>query len=588
MSASLNTTINNLSLATNMLRLAEKQGYRGEGAISFPIQNDKGTGTSYVIVSDSKPDNMPVGTVLLVSGERQFYQMQQKEGSSPSWGEVEGDDITNIIRDAPPSLPLPMKPLPVPPDPNAPDLSMIHDPVYKLNAEAAAPLKKPDGTLDAGEGNSAQNMLTAENGEVAMAVAARYFGAGPDIQAETGNKYKINAGASPHSVKDWSWAFGFGLTSTVNGDKLIDLYDVVVRATNVQNGRHVDFTYRVDPKTGLPQLYDSRNDLRINDSTVGSGDRLVNIQRVSTEVFAKALAPILSYANKVPVGVYKFSVEAKRKIGDVPALVIEFTVEAEDLDLSMIVPQVTTIGEQPSNVALNQQGYLRIGSGNPATNLIVANNGEVELFGGARFYRTAIGWNDPDSNHKYALNVADSVFTGKKDWAWVYSAALLNTKNSLSLDELYEVKLLVKNLANSKTLTFTGRWDGTLYHFEDAANGLDINDNAVDRTGRFMQNIQRIEFYKPQLTPELGENTGAPIGNYEFELVATRREGDVPPVTLKFSAEVIDYIPPPPEPEPEPEPEPVADEAPAELSEDEQIAQMLAEDEAAKQDTQPE
>lgn len=568
-----------LSLATGIMREAERRGYRGEGAISFPIQNAKGTGAASIIVSKEKLPNMPEGTVQFVSGERKFYQMKPGEnGGSPSWAEVDSSDVNEVIRDLPATLPVPLPPLPTPPDPNAPDLSMIHPVTVEENAPAPQQMRGSDGKLNVGEGNSAENMVVAENGEAAIAVAGRYYGAGPDLQSAN-RVYRINAGASPHSEKDWSWVFALALTNKTNGDQLFDLYDFKLSVTNVENGRHLDFVNRIDPNTGEVQVYDSRNDIRIDDSELGDGDVLLNIQRVSH--YVKALNPTLSYANKVPVGLYNFKATLTRKKGGVPPIVAEFSVDAEDLDLSMIVPQVTTIGQKPSDVALTAQGTLRIGTGNPSTHLIVANNGEVELFGGARFYRTAEGWSNPDSSHKYALNVADSVFS-KKDWTWVYSAALLNTKNSLSLDELYEVKLHVRNLDNGKALEFTGRWDGTLYHFEDAANGLDINDNAVERTGRFMQNIQRIEFYKAQLTPELGENTGAPIGNYEFELVATRREGDVPPIVLKYSAEVIDYIPPPPAPEPEPEPEPVADEAPAELSEDEQIAQMLAEDEAAK------
>lgn len=576
MSASMVPGKNNLSLATRALRLAESLGFYGEGAISVPIQNSLGTGTSSLVICKEPLENAPPGTVILLAGSRKFQHYTKGDDGKLAWADMEEDGIENALAEMPPSTSIPTKPLPPKPDPNAEDMSIITDPVIGIDGRASEKMLGTDGMLKVGSGNSANHMVTGTNGELSLAIAPRYYRLGADIVPTTESNvahYAINAAKSDYpEERDWSMVFGIAVENDKNRKGVLEMYDVLVKIVNRANGKHMDFVGEF--KDNEFHLYDSRQDVRITDSvTDENGGLCLGIQRVSH--YLAKLQPEISGPNSVPIGTFDFSITAKRKRGNVPALVVAYTVEVEDVDTSMIVDAVTTIGQKPSNVALTAQGNLRIGSSNPSTFLVVTNNGELELFGGARYYRRAAGNALPVGTNPpvYEINVANSTFADLKDWTWVYSAALLNTKNSQTISDLYDLKMIVRG--PNAELEFYGEWDGLLYHFKNDEHGLDITDNAVDQTGRFAQNIQRVTFYKDQLQPEIGENTGAPIGDYEFELVATRKIGDVPPLSLKFNANVIDYIPPPPPPEPEPEPEPVADEAPSEPSEDEQIQAML-------------
>jgi len=174
---------------------------------------------------------------------------------------------------------------------------------------------------------------------------------------------------------------------------------------------------------------------------------------------------------------------------------------------------------------------LLIGTGNPTGQLFVATNGELEVASGSRLYKStelipAIG-------DTYKLNVG-----GVGDWNIVYSIALLDTRNGLHITDLYDCGLKVTapggGVLHFKLVRRYGR-----LHFVDAANELFIDDPATFNEDQTVyQDIQRVTFYKNKLGTLTLNGAGAPLGNYEVELRAARKDGAFDDVVVGYTVEV--------------------------------------------------
>lgn len=214
-------------------------------------------------------------------------------------------------------------------------------------------------------------------------------------------------------------------------------------------------------------------------------------------------------------------------------------------DLSFLTAPVVTVDTLPSEAARKPgMEVLKHSTGNPATDMVVATNGELELALALRYYRVKQTFGVSDGDSHYNINLDESSFK-PADWSWVYSLVLVDVRNGNCITDLYDVRMEVKFLAGN-TLEFIGKFDNGVFHFIEEANMLDIVDNTTDGTGSICQNIQRVTFYKEQLgVLEFGVD-GAPIGDYSIKLTATRKRGeDLLPVEIHVGAHVFDQAPVP-------------------------------------------
>ncbi len=551
----------NLSDAVRFKRLAEKLGFRGEGAVNIPVQTSDGRGTSNIIVSAEPLEKAPPGTIVLVTSTGEFTQSKKDDDGNLSWTSLGSNpNISELVTAAGPSSGIVLPPLPPKPDPNIGDTSFITQPVVTKNATAPTSMRKSNGDLKVGSSNKATNMIVATNGEISIAGASRFYRKGATFAAKTADDkttYGINVaeGTDP-TEKDWTWLYAISMENTTNSKNIAALYDVTMRVVNKANGRHLDFVGAFDSDSGEFRMYDGRQGLNITDNTTDAdGSTCQNIQRI--KFYPNHLKPETSVANRAPIGEYEFKLSAKRKYGDFPPVVIEWAASVIDSDMSMLVDPTVTAGAALNAVAVKPNNtQLLISSGNPSEQMIVARNGEAELAGACRYYRngTIIAPTLVNGVQSYSINVQDSPFNGLKDWTWVYSLALVNTKNGQALTDVYDVTMTVR--APTGELIFVGSYKDSKFHMIDEEHDLDIDDNLVTPGGQVTQNIQRVRFYGAELGDvELGANSKSPVGTYTFELRANRKIGDAPDLVCTWRAVVVDELPPPP-PEPEPEPEP--------------------------------
>ncbi len=174
---------------------------------------------------------------------------------------------------------------------------------------------------------------------------------------------------------------------------------------------------------------------------------------------------------------------------------------------------------------------LLIGSGNPTGGLFVATNKELEIAAGARLYKNPLIV--PSSNGKYVHNVGS-----QGDWNIVYSIALLDNRNGLHITDLYDCGLKVTapggGVLHFKLVRRYGR-----LHFVDSANDLIIDDPAAANEDQTVyQDIQRVFFYKNKLGTLPQNAAGAPLGTYDVELRAARKDGSFDDVVVGFTVEV--------------------------------------------------
>lgn len=284
----------------------------------------------------------------------------------------------------------------------------------------------------------------------------------------------------------------------------------------------------------LGRLFASRN-IRLHDKGYTTLRDL--IPALLEEVRLKFDAEDLPITAMIPEGDYPKSIVVRAD-----PISLRFTGQFS-LTLLEPVEEDTTFIEDPAivpNAAVSTKAQksvpgeaptLLIGTGNPVGGLFVSSNKELEVAAGARLYQNpnliqAVG-------DKYHLNVG-----GPGDWNIVYSIALLDERNGLHITDLYDCGLKITapggGVLHFKLLRRYGR-----LHFVDAANELIIDDPATfNDTQTVYQDIQRVSFYKNKLGSLPVNSAGAPLGTYDVELRAARKDGSFDDVVVGFTAEV--------------------------------------------------
>ena len=204
------------------------------------------------------------------------------------------------------------------------DTSIVTAPAVVRNVTLAAPgVTKKDGTLTHGEGNPGGGFVTASNGEIEIAAAARLVRVNT-LFAPNDEGYFLNVADNA----DWNIPFSFALLDTRNADHITDLYDCAIKITAQQSGGVLNFALR--RQYGKLVLVDTDNNLRITDGSTGEFFQSFyqNIQRVS---FYKGKLGTLSVnAQGAPYGDFLVELSAVRHSGG-SAVTASFNVKVEGL-----------------------------------------------------------------------------------------------------------------------------------------------------------------------------------------------------------------------------------------------------------------
>lgn len=239
-------------------------------------------------------------------------------------------------------------------------------------------------------------------------------------------------------------------------------------------------------------------------------------------VVLKALEGSFVYTGEVTVPFTQDADKLEELLGD--ALADGFTkpeLKAELLNVE-VVPNASSQHTKPD-------GSLVIGSGNPAGSLVVASNSEIELALGARIARD-LNLIDPSASH-YALSVPDDNY-------WIFPVAV-GIPEGNKVTDLYNVTLDVYSGVNDEnhkqwSLELQGEQQNWVDHSEA---GESITDNAEDKAGAVVQNIQALHFYPELVVGQQTNTKGGVLGHARLVLRAQRKDTLAPAVVAEITVD---------------------------------------------------
>ena len=183
----------------------------------------------------------------------------------------------------------------------------------------------------------------------------------------------------------------------------------------------------------------------------------------------------------------------------------------------IVEPAPVSSGETKPN------GTLLNGTGNPATDMTVAYNGELSLATSGRLFQS-------QTTVAPVNNVYDLTLQDNQDWNFPISVALLNTDAGSVITDLYEVEFFIRNAQNNNEVRFKlVRTEGG-YNWYSQDRDLTITDNSVSEDQTVVQNIQRARFYAEQLGVTEFNGFGAAMGEYDLGFVAKRIDTYIDPI----------------------------------------------------------
>lgn len=212
--------------------------------------------------------------------------------------------------------------------------------------------------------------------------------------------------------------------------------------------------------------------------------------------------------------------------------------EVESDDFSVINFEGLTKSTEIHQDFQTESGHMLTGSSNPVSDVVLYDNGEIQIGGGVRYYRDGKTF-APGRRNTYRVQLDEA-----KDWNFLLVANLLSDVNGSRIDELYDVTFTVHAPNGQLALRLVWDEDTQSFHMPIGGTDLAITDGTTIQDGLALQEIQRLTFYT-ELLGELRKNdAGAPLGEFEFEYTAIRKVDTTPdgkqvqPVVARFKAVV--------------------------------------------------
>lgn len=203
----------------------------------------------------------------------------------------------------------------------------------------------------------------------------------------------------------------------------------------------------------------------------------------------------------------------------------DITLTQQPVDNTIIIEPETDPDAEVAEQFQTDDGMLLTGTNNPSGDLILTNNGEIQLGGTMRIYLDPAALEQPTPGH------FDIVLEGDQDWNFTMVYGLIDTRNGDRLHDLYDLGLKVTAVDTGQELDFELVWDSASqsYHFNDDNHSLNITDGVTNAAATAYQDMQRLVFYKDELQITNLSAAGVPLGDFTFEFHATRKlEGSEP------------------------------------------------------------
>ena len=214
-------------------------------------------------------------------------------------------------------------------------------------------------------------------------------------------------------------------------------------------------------------------------------------------------------------------------------LVIKANTDAATEDLSIIVEDPEPESGQVPTAFESAPGVLLVGEGNPSTDLYLVDNGEIQIGGAIRLYNDTAAL--PHTAGAYDIELEDT-----QDWNFIICLGLLDTRNDTRISDLYDAGVRLIHHGNLRSIDFRLEWNTATNQYDlvnDEFN-LRITDGVTAGSGRVYQEIQRVRFYAEELEIETLNTAGAPLGLFDLQFYANRRQGGVGPLALTLTGNV--------------------------------------------------
>lgn len=200
-----------------------------------------------------------------------------------------------------------------------------------------------------------------------------------------------------------------------------------------------------------------------------------------------------------------------------------------DTGLGILTPVGTAIDEISEDFT-DGEGHLAGFENQSVTDFVQADNSEIVVNGAiTKLDGEVITPDDTDGVYTYAVDLASN-----EDWALAFSFGLVNVINGEDVAELYNLRMIIETHGNAR-FDMTLYKEGDDYIFRSQDRTLSIANNVVGPNGLYINNVISLSSFPEAISQESKNSAGAALGNYRVILIAERKSGEAPPVTVELN-----------------------------------------------------
>lgn len=140
------------------------------------------------------------------------------------------------------------------------------------------------------------------------------------------------------------------------------------------------------------------------------------------------------------------------------------------------------------------------------------------------------------------LEVDDGVYnvdlTVDENWGIAYNFGLTNTVNNANVAELYDLRIIVETHGEQRfdlRLFKEGQGEATTYTFRSQDRTIAMAVGNWGPEGNYLQGFFKLSDFPEAVSLETKNTAGAALGTYRVILLAERKSGEAPPVSVEFS-----------------------------------------------------
>ena len=124
------------------------------------------------------------------------------------------------------------------------------------------------------------------------------------------------------------------------------------------------------------------------------------------------------------------------------------------------------------------------------------------------------------------------------NWYIAYNFGLTNTVNNANVAELYDLRIIVETHGEQRfdlRLFKEGQGEATTYTFRSQDRTIAMAVGNMGPDGNYLQGFFKLSDFPETISLETKNSAGAALGTYRAILLAERKSGEAPPVSVEFS-----------------------------------------------------